>query len=129
MALWSVDFNVMNFHKGDIFFVAPGQVHYDVKENECDCWDVAVETSLMPKEYLRVFENAVPYQKQQNMNLVELEQFQTILRLFSMQLAGDSDAVYYRKLAQERLWIFLCMLVWQSVKNDITGGDAVLCPQ
>lgn len=128
-ASMSIDFNVIKFTERDIYFVAPGQVQDDVRANECDYWYIEVATSLIPKEYLEVFENNAPFQKPQNMNVEEFERCQTILHLLSGQFAGDPHAVYYRQLTQELLQTFLCMAARRYAQNDITAGNTVLRPQ
>ncbi|MDR2085051.1 MAG: helix-turn-helix domain-containing protein [Bacteroidales bacterium] len=128
-ASMNIDFNVVKFVERDAYFVAPGQVQADVKADECDYWYIEVATSLIPKEYLEIFENASPFQTPQNMDASEFEQCQCILRLLAGQHKSDQDSVYYWQLTQELLQTFLCMLARQYVKNDNTFGDAVSRPQ
>lgn len=125
----SVDFNVLKFVERDIFFVVPGQVQDDVRGDKCDYWYVEVDISLIPKEYLEVFENAAPFHGPQNMSEEEFEQCKSILHLLSLQLRSNSAAVYYQQLTLELLHVFLCVIARQYARSNITGGDTTSRPQ
>lgn len=118
-ASMKVDFNLVKFVDRDIYFVAPGQVHHDAKGQELDYWYISIAPSLIPKEYLEVFENAIPLQKPQNMNETEFQQCQSILRLLEEQFISDKDAAFYRQMTQGLLQTFLCLVARQYVKNDL----------
>lgn len=120
-ASMDVDFNPVKFREGDIYFVAPGQVQDNVRANESDYWYVEVGTSLIPKEYLELFENAAPFQQPQNMEPGEMEQCQSLLHLLAGQVKSNPDAVYYRQLTKELLQTFLCVVAGQYAKNDVGG--------
>jgi AraC-like DNA-binding protein len=121
-ASMDIDFNTVKFIDKDIYFVAPGQVQDNPKGRECDYWYIEVSTSLIPKEYLTVFENAAPFQKPQNMSAEEFEQCQAILHLLLRQLAGNPDWVFYKQIMQELLQTFLCLIARKYAQNDALGN-------
>jgi len=123
-ASMNIDFNVVKFIERDIYFVAPGQVQDDVRANECDYWYIEVVTSLIPKEYLTVFENISPFQAPQNMNPEEFEQCQTILYLLAKQLAGNPDAVYHKQMIQILLQTFFCTIARKYAQNDTMSNTS-----
>jgi AraC-like DNA-binding protein/mannose-6-phosphate isomerase-like protein (cupin superfamily) len=125
----SVDFEKVELTERSVGFVAPGQVHYDAKEKECDYWYISAATSLIPKEYLEILENNNPFQKPQHLNVVEFEQCRSILRLLAGQCASNPVAIYYEQLTRELLRTFLCLVARAFAQNDPTRGNTVSRPQ
>lgn len=121
-ASMNIDFNVVKFIERDIYFVAPGQVQDDVKANECDYWYIEVAASLIPKEYLTVFENISPFQVIRNMNAEEFKQCQTILYLLAQQFACNPDSVYYKQIMKELLQTFLCVIARKYMQNEAVSN-------
>lgn len=121
-ASMNIDFNRIKFIERDIYFVAPGQVQDDVRANECDYWYIEVATSLIPKEYLTVFENVSPFQVTRNMNAEEFEQCQTILHLLARQFTGNPDSVYYKQITRELLQTFLCVIARKYAQHHATSN-------
>lgn len=121
-ASMNIDFNVVKFIERDIYFAAPGQVQDDVRANECDYWYIEVATSLIPKEYITVFENASPFQGTRNMDAEEFKQCQTILHLLAQQFACNPDSVYYKQIMQELLQAFLCVIARKYVNINATNN-------
>lgn len=117
-ASMNIDFNVVKFIERDIYFIAPGQVQDDVRANECDYWYIEVATSLIPKEYLTVFENVSPFQVTHNMDAEEFKQCQTILYLLAQQFASNPDSAYYKQILQELLQTFICVIARKYMQND-----------
>ena len=117
-ASMNIDFNVVKFLERDIYFVAPGQVQDDVKANECDYWYIEVATSLIPKEYLTVFESVSPFQLVCSMDAEEFNQCQTILQLLAKQFTCSPDSVYYKQIIQELLQTFLCLIACKYMQKD-----------
>lgn len=117
-ASMNIDFNVVKFAERDIYFVAPGQIQDDVRADDCDYWYIEVDTSLIPKEYLTVFESVSPFQVTRNMNTEEFKQCQTVLNLLVQQLAGNPESVYYKQVMQELLQTFLCLIARKYVQNE-----------
>lgn len=125
----NVDFEKMEFTEKDIGFVAPGQVHYDAKEKDCDYWYISVATSLIPKGYLEILENNNPFQKPQHLNTAGFEQCRSILHLLAGQLASNPDAIYYEQLTYELLRTFLCLVARAFAQNGSVSGDSASRPQ
>jgi len=117
-ASMNIDFHTVKFIEKDIYFVAPGQVQDNVSANECDYWYIEVATSLIPKEYLTVFDNVSPFQVTRNMDAEEFKQCQTILHLLAQQFVCNPDSVYYKQMTQELLQTFLCVIARKYVQND-----------
>jgi len=117
-ASMNVDFNRVEFRERDIYFVAPGQVQDDVRANECDYWYVEVVSSLIPKEYLTVFERVSPAQGTRQLSAEEMEQCQTILHLLAQHFRSNPGTVYYRQILQELLHTFLCVMARKYVQNN-----------
>lgn len=68
-SLLELDFRTVELSGTSVLYVAPGQVHRYVKNENCKGWFVFVETALIPKSYLEIFNTylnsnqAVPIEK------------------------------------------------------------------
>ncbi|ASK29260.1 hypothetical protein CEY12_03690 [Chryseobacterium sp. T16E-39] len=50
-----LDFRTVELSGTSVLYVAPGQVHRYIKNEDCKGWFVFVETALIPKTYLEIF--------------------------------------------------------------------------
>lgn len=54
-SLLELDFRTVELSGTSVLYVAPGQVHRYLKNHNCDGWFVFMETALIPKTYLEIF--------------------------------------------------------------------------
>ncbi|WP_261512232.1 AraC family transcriptional regulator [Chryseobacterium paludis] len=54
-SLWELDFREIELFGTSILYVAPGQVHRYLKHENCKGWFVFIETALIPKTYLEIY--------------------------------------------------------------------------
>lgn len=54
-SLWELDFREIELSGISVLYVAPGQVHRYLKHENCKGWFAFIETALIPKTYLEIF--------------------------------------------------------------------------
>ena len=103
-----VDFNQVVLVERNLYFVAPGQIHHNINARQSVMWLVLVDPSLIPKDYLEVFNNQLLQQKPCTLNESQFIQCQEILHVLKKQYLSDSDTILYKQLTYAILDVFLC---------------------
>ena len=121
-----VDFNRVVLVERELYFVAPGQVHHNIDGGQSVSWLVLVAPSLIPKDYLEIFENNLLLQKPCTLTEPQFVQCREVLRMLEKQYKSDSDTVLYKRLTYAVLDVFLCIAARSylsantSLTNDIS---------
>jgi AraC-like DNA-binding protein len=103
-----VDFNRIDIVERELYFVAPGQVHHNIDGGKSVSWLVLVVPSLIPKDYLEIFDNNLLQQKPCALTEPQFVQCREILHMLEKQYNSDPDAVFYKRLTYALLDLFLC---------------------
>jgi AraC-like DNA-binding protein len=103
-----IDFREVVLKKHDLYFVAPGQVHHQIRIGEGEVWYAAVSPALIPADHAKVLESHLLLQSPCSLSEASFEQCRQIAQLLSDQFHGDPDADYYKPLTLALLHAFLC---------------------
>lgn len=120
-----VDFNRVVLTGQSLYFVSPGQVHHNIDASRSVMWMISVTPSLMPKDYLEIFDNLL-LQKPCALAEPEFVQFQQILHILEKQYNSNPDAAFYKQLTYAILDVFLCasarayLLADTSLVNNVS---------
>ena len=104
-----VDFTEVRLTQGNIYYLLPGQVHHRIRSDNGEAWFMAVDPSLIPKEYREVFANQLLRQQPNLVDSNYFQQFQSIIRLLYEQFQSASGDKFYLSLTQSLLSSFLGM--------------------
>lgn len=104
----SLDFQKIRLTSCDVLLMAPGQIQDDAQDENCDYWYVSIPTELIPAEYLLVFEDVIPFQKEKKMAPDTFRDLQTIL--FMLWRQSKKNRRDSRNLLNELLKVFVCMI-------------------
>ena len=118
-----VDFNRIVLVERELYFVAPGQVHHNINGGESVSWLILVAPSLIPKEYLEIFENNLLLQKSCTLTKPQFVQIQGILRMLEEQCKSNPDITFHKRLTYAILDVFLCAAAraYSSVNTSLTN--------
>jgi hypothetical protein len=58
-----VDFVDIPLKKGELYFIAPGQLHFDIQTRNGEAWFLAAMPSLIPTDYREILEGRLLLQK------------------------------------------------------------------
>jgi AraC-type DNA-binding domain-containing proteins len=103
-----VDFNQIAITERELYFVASGQVHHNIRAREMTMWMVLVDPTLIPRDFLEVFESNLLQQKPCQLTEQQFFQFQEILCLLEKQYTSDANTISYKQLIYAILDLFLC---------------------
>ncbi len=103
-----VDFTEVALKRHDLYFIAPGQVHHQIRIGEGDFWYAAVSPSLIPADYARVLESRLMVQRPCGLSEASFHQCRQIIQLLSDQFHSDPDGDFYKPLTLALLHSFLC---------------------
>ncbi|MDR3328328.1 MAG: helix-turn-helix domain-containing protein, partial [Prevotellaceae bacterium] len=103
-----VDFNRIVIAERNLYFVAPGQVHHNIRRGHSVVLLILVTPSLIPEDYLKIFDSNLLLQKPCPLDEPQFVQFQEILCILEKQYKSDPDTVFYRQLTCTVLNVFLC---------------------
>jgi len=122
-----VDFDEVPLKAMDIYFWAPGQVHYDINARDGETWYIGVMPSLIPKEYLKIFESH--FQKQQPYPLDErlFIQCQKIIQLLREQYNSNAEDAFYKQVTYTLLNTFLSLAA-KAYSFTETDANAISRP-
>ena len=104
-----VDFADIQLTAGEIYFLAPGQVHYNIQVHG-EAWYVGVMPALLPKEYLQVFDACLLQQRPLALKEAAFLQCQQVTRLLSQQYNSNTADVFYKQVTYALLNSFLSLI-------------------
>lgn len=123
-----VDFNRIVLKERNLYFVAPGQIHYNINARQSVMWLILVTPSLIPKDYLEIFDNNLLLQKPCTLTEPQFVQYQEILHILEKQYKSDPDAVFYKQLTYDILDVFLCAVARAYLSANTTFTNNVSRP-
>jgi AraC-like DNA-binding protein len=104
-----VDFDKVSLKAMDIYFWVPGQVHYDINVRDGETWYIGVMPSLIPKEYLKIFESHFQQQQPRKLDERSFTQCQKIIQLLREQYNSSSDDIFHKHITYNLLNTFLSL--------------------
>jgi AraC family transcriptional activator of pobA len=104
----TVDFQEVALNKWDIYFIAPGQIHHGIRVGDSETWFASVTPSLIPKDYIKIFEGNLLAQCPSALDKPAFIQCRRIMRLLAAQYDSNPNDDFYRPLTYALLNSFLC---------------------
>jgi AraC family transcriptional activator of pobA len=105
-----MDFNEVHLSGSSLYYVLPGQVHYQVQGQLTSGWFIAVDTALVPQECRNVFEGQLLIQQPYPLQQQELEQCSSLLMLLKTKYEVQSDNAFYMPVVQSLLHAFITIV-------------------
>ena len=104
-----VDLQDIVLTAGQLYYVLPSQVHYQIKSDRAGGWFLAIDTSLIPADFRDVFENPLNFNAPRSLTHHELKQYSTLLNLLRDQYIERQDDHYYLPIIHTLVQSFLAM--------------------
>ncbi|HMG82417.1 MAG TPA: AraC family transcriptional regulator [Ferruginibacter sp.] len=117
----TVDFIDIALPASHIYYLVPGQIHFNIKTNQGDAWYISVDTALIPKNLRDVFERNLLLQQPYKLDNDSFLQFQKNAHLLDELYGGDRTAPFYSMRIHSLLGSFLSMFAEAYMKADTTG--------
>lgn len=102
-----VDFETVSLRAGEFYFIAPGQVHYDIRANHAACWSLAIHPTIIPKELVKVFEHQLLQQQPRMPGKKVFDQCLSVIESLYEQVNSDGSKAFYQQLCSAFLQCFL----------------------
>jgi len=118
-----VDFSKVVLVEQELYFVAPGQVHCNIDGGRSVSWLLLVDPSLIPKDYIEIFENNLLQQKPCKLTESQFVQCQEILQLLEKQFKSNPDSSFYKQLTFSILDTFLCAAASAYSSVSVSTGN------
>jgi AraC family transcriptional activator of pobA len=96
--------------KGQLFFIAPSQVHHRIKTANARGWFVAVDISLIPLEYRNIFEPRIIVQHPVSLSDDELKQYSALLTLLFEAFTNRQQENLYQPIIHSLVEAFTGMV-------------------
>ncbi|QJD97858.1 AraC family transcriptional regulator [Mucilaginibacter robiniae] len=104
-----VDFEEVYICSRALYYILPGQVHHRIKDEHATGWFMAIDSTLMPKDYRPVFESHLLLQQPCCLNTHQYQQCQTLLQLIYQQYIVEEQSNFHINLLQSLVSAFLSM--------------------
>lgn len=124
-----VDFITVESSGGSIFYVLPGQVHHGLAAKDATGWLVAVDTSLVPDEYRRVFEAALPVQTPLPLTAALQNELTHCLSLLNCRYHQPADSPFYPQLLHAATHTLTGIFAAAYTTQELTTEAANARPQ
>jgi AraC family transcriptional activator of pobA len=95
MGSMMIDFNEVQLNERSLYYVLPGQVHYQIRGEITSGWFLAVDTGLVPPECRHVFEGQLLVQQPYPLGLSAIAQCKVLLNLLFEKFM-EEDASPFR---------------------------------
>jgi AraC-like DNA-binding protein len=112
----------------NLYFVVPGQVHCNINAGQSIGWLVLVAPSLIPQDYLEIFDNKLLQQKPCTLDEPQFVQCREILHLLEKQYLSDPNTAFYKRLTYNLLEVFLCVSARAYLSADVSSANTVSRP-
>jgi len=89
-----IDFNEMHLPEGCLYYILPSQVHQRIRNQHCDGWYIAVDTSLVPSECRSVFEGSLFLQQPVLLDTKQLKLCQELLMLLLSTFREEKNGIF-----------------------------------
>lgn len=122
-----IDFSEIVIPEKCICYVLPGQVHRSINTEASLGWFMAVDTSLIPPEFRRAFEDRLLLQQPYLLSESSYRQCRSLIHLLYEQYSSDPHHPFYRQLTHALLTSFLGMAAY-GYSQDITSLLSVSRP-
>jgi len=116
-----VDFVDIQLPVHHIYYLLPGQVHYNIKTYNSNTWYISVNALLMPENYREIFESNLLLQKPHLLNPEIFKQFQDIINVLNDQFNGDNKSIFYKQLIHSLLESVLSLYARAYQRADMQG--------
>lgn len=108
-ASMEVEFKERQCNTGTLYYVLPSQVHRRINNKNATGWILAVDPSLVPINYVDIFDHLSYLQEPYLLNSVQLKQWSSMLKLFNAKYNEDQDDPFYIPVVHAMAQLFLTM--------------------
>ena len=118
-----IDFELISFVPGMLYFVLPGQVHHRIDNVAAHGWFLAVDTGLLTPEQRLVFEQRLTLQRPVVLLPHEQERYHNLLQQLYLHYSSDAARPFYRQVLYSLLQAFTGVAAAQYREAENTGGQ------
>lgn len=108
-ASMEVEFKERPCKTGTLYYILPSQVHRRINNKDATGWILAVDPSLVPLNYVDIFDHLSYLQEPYLLNPVQAKQWGSVLKLLNAKYNEDQDDPFYIPVVHAIVQLFLTM--------------------
>ena len=105
-----IDFQVLKFKEGTLYYILPGQVHHRITNEEAGGWFLAVDTGLLTMDQRNVLEKGLSLQQPIQLIEEEIKQYHSLLTLLLQKYEEAKELPFARPVMYSLLQAFTGMV-------------------
>lgn len=123
----TVDFDDVALKERQIYFMLPGQIHYNIKCRECTGWSIAISPSLINDAFKHVFDLQRYQQRPLDISPETFGQFRKLINLLHEIFRSKFDNIFRLQIIHSLLNAFLAMYA-RAFKESFCNKDQLSRP-
>jgi AraC-like DNA-binding protein len=105
-----IDFQVLKFKEGTLYYILPGQVHHRITNEAAGGWFLAVDTGLLTMDQRNVLEKGLNLQQPIQLAGEEIAQYHSLLTLLLQKYEEAKELPFSRPIMYSLLQAFTGMV-------------------